>query len=122
MGFRRGDQRAAEWRRAAAGDLYFTPAGQFEHGQGVPGDRLQTGIAGARSDRNQIGFDLGDRVEQGQRVVDPGIDVEDQRDQCGEPIPCRSPVAASSNSALPEKVCSMLESRIARWASTAGRR
>ena len=38
-------------------------------------------------------------MEQSQRVVDSGVDVKDQRDQCGEPIPCRSPVAASSISA-----------------------
>ena len=55
------------------------PPGELQHGPGVPLDLAGVDVAADAGDRDQLGLGRGGRVEQGEAVVDPGVDVEDER-------------------------------------------
>ena len=79
---------------AADGDLDVGPAGQLQHRPRVPRDVGQRRVARQARHRDELRLRARGGVQQRQRVVDPRVDVEDQRDavhgQASEAMTARS--------------------------------
>ena len=76
-------ERPDERHLAAERDLDVAAAGQLEDRQRVRGDLPRVDVAGDAGDRDQLGLGRGGGVEERERIVDAGIDIEDQRDAVG---------------------------------------
>ena len=72
-------ERPDERRFAADRDLDVGPARELEDGARVDRDLPRIDVARDAGDRDEVGIGRAGRVEQGEAVVDAGVDVEDQR-------------------------------------------
>ncbi len=79
VGLRRRLEWPNEGHLAPQGDLHVLASGQLEHGKRVLDDHARLDIAGAARDGHELGFGGGARVQEREAVVDPGIDVEQER-------------------------------------------
>ena len=70
---------ADERHLATERDLDVAAAGQLEDRQGVGRDLSRVDVAGDAGHRDQFGVGRRGGVQEGERVVDPRVDVEDQR-------------------------------------------
>jgi hypothetical protein len=78
-----GLERPDERHHAAQRDLDVPAPGQLEHRERVLDDLLRFDVAGAARHREQLDFRRGARVQEGEAVVDAGVDVEQQRNVGG---------------------------------------
>ena len=72
-------ERADERDLAPERDLDVGPAGELEDGPGVDRDLAGVDVARDAGHRDELGLGRGGRVEEREAVVDPGVDVEDER-------------------------------------------
>ena len=72
-------ERLEERPVAPEGDLDIGPSGELEHRAGVPLDLVRVDVAADAGDRDQLRLGARDGIQERQRIVDPGVDVEDQR-------------------------------------------
>ncbi len=81
------DQPPAERPRAAGIDRQLGAAGQLDDAERVARRRRQRQIAGNRNQPQHIELWRGERQEDRDRVVDPGIGVDDDRARHGATLP-----------------------------------
>ena len=77
VGLRGHLDRAHERDLPSDGDLDVRPSGQLEDRERVRGDLVGLDISGAAGDGDDLRVGRGDRVEQGEAVVDPGVAVDE---------------------------------------------
>ena len=94
---RRRLQGALERHLAAHRDLDIRAPGQFQDGPRVDAHLVGIDVAGHTGDRHEVSLRRCGRVEQGQTVVDAGVDIEDERDPVGH----RRMLAGSAGSLSP---------------------
>ena len=64
---------------AAEGHFDAVGPGQLEDGERVRRDLARVDVAGRAGDRDDLGVVGGSGIEEGEGVVDPGVDVQDDR-------------------------------------------
>ena len=72
---------AHERLRGAPRDLDVAAPGELEHRERVLGGVVDRDVAHHGGGADQVDLRRGDRVEERERVVDAGVDVQDQRDR-----------------------------------------
>ena len=80
---RRRLERSDQRHLATEGDLDVRPPGELQHGPGVDRDLASVDVARHARHRDELGIRRAGDVEQGEAVVDPGVDVEDERGPVG---------------------------------------
>ncbi len=80
MRLRRDLERAQQRQRAARRHGNVAVTGQLQHRERVARRVLERGVAGAARHGDEVGLGARTRVQQRERVVDAGVDVEDERD------------------------------------------
>ena len=78
-------ERPDERRRAPERDLDVGPAGELEDRARVDGDLLRIDVARDAGRRHELHVGRARRVQEREAVVDPGVDVEDERGPVGHP-------------------------------------
>ncbi len=73
-----GHQRPDEGHFAPQRNLDVRSTGQLEHRTGVHRDLLSDDVAGAARHCQDLGLGGGAGVEQGERIIDARIDIDDQ--------------------------------------------
>ena len=63
-------------------DFDIVAPGQLQHRQRVAHDVRQLHVAGHAAHADDLGIRRGSGIEQGQRIVDTGIAVDEQRSRC----------------------------------------
>ncbi len=76
-------ERTDERCRRSQRDLDVGATGELEHGAGVALHVVEVDVAGHARHGNEVDLLGGAGVQQGETVVDAGIDVEDDRDPFG---------------------------------------
>ena len=89
---------AEQRRRRALPDRHIGAAREGQHGAGVAGGLGEPDIAGDRRDADEARAGGGERIEQGEGVVDAGVDVENQRRHAFLQKPMRSLARQRTNS------------------------
>ena len=78
---------------ATEGDLDVRPPGELQHGPGVDRDLGGVDVARDAGHRDELGVGRRGDVEQGEAVVDAGVDVEDERGPFGHAFDATGPRA-----------------------------
>ena len=88
-------ERPQQRRRAPGGHLDLAAARELEHGAGVSLGVDEGGVARQAGHGDELGVRARARVQQRQRVVDPGVDVEEQGDAVRAHLGFSVPAGAS---------------------------
>ena len=92
---RRGDERAHQRRLPAQRHLDVVAPCQLEDGARVLGDLAGVHVPADARHGDELGLGRAAGVEQGEAVVDPGVDVEQEGDRCAGPAHRGDPGARS---------------------------